>query len=611
MPGWRRRLVSHDSQEFYIRAANTFGYDDNGDCSRQDEGHERSCHGILSTVHRESPAVHFEQQFTGGNNESTTHHNGVRLEEEEYANANYLLAFDLDDSSKGRQRGVFQALKNSVKQVGIKAVTSFLALAVLLYQGTMAPNLAVAAPQGDVTTTTSSSSPTSGDELLKSTATSHHSMSTKQGDGICRRCSEFGNDRMSMLAKKYRHRSDDGQQRNVLLAEQGEERAIASLAQRSGRILKATGEGLLREGEKTATDFVQLLSGSKRDVLLLTLSSALVQPFSKHVALSPILGFLAAGTLLGPSGLGLISDVHTVDVLGELGIMFFLFEMGLELSINRLIQLKKDVFLLGAAQFFLTAFGIGLVARMAGSSPPAQVVVGGGLALSSSAFVLQLLKEKDATGTKYGRSSLGVLLFQDLAVVPLLVVIPLLRGGVETNLPLALFAAAAKTVMVVMFILTAGKNFLDRLYYLVARGNNEEAFLAMILLTVLGMSFLTEGLGLNGTLGAFLAGVALSETKYRYQVEADASRSRGLLLGLFFMTVGFEIDLFMIAKNLPLMCSLLVGLLTLKTAVTTLLCLSMGLSPAYAQQTGVLLSQGGEFAFVAFGMANRMCILHT
>ncbi len=607
MPGWKRRLVSLEGREFFIRAANTIVYDvEVGYHSKrqdEEEGQERSCHRVLSSMQRESSAINFEQQFTGGD-ESPIPHNSGSLEED---SVDYHLAFGLDGSKRRWRGGVFHSLKDSVKRVGVKAVTSVLALALLIRHGTVAPNLVVAATHGDVTTY----SPTSGDELLKSTAASHQSMSTKHGSDISWRCEELGNSQVSTRGKSYGRSSGVRRQYIALLAEQGEERAVASWTQRSISVLGAMGEGLLREGEKTATDFVQLLSGSKRDVLLLTLSSALVQPFSKHIALSPIVGFLAAGTLLGPSGLGLISDVHTVDVLGELGIMFFLFEMGLELSINRLIQLKKDVFLLGTSQFFLTAFGIGLVARMAGCSAPAQVVIGGGLALSSSAFVLQLLKEKDATGTKYGRSSLGVLLFQDLAVVPLLVVIPLLRGGVETSLPLALFAAAAKTVLVVMFILTVGKNFLDKLYYMVARGNNEEAFLAMILLTVLGMAFLTEGLGLSGTLGAFLAGVALSETKYRYQVEADASRSRGLLLGLFFMTVGFEIDLVMIAKNLPLMCSLLVGLLTLKTAVTTLLCLSMGSSPAYAQQTGVLLSQGGEFAFVAFGMAERLGILPT
>ncbi len=608
MPGSRRRLVLYEGEDLFIQATNTFGYGvTNDDSKRQNEvkvGQEKNGHGTLSAMKRESLTVNFEQKLMGGG-KSVSPHNSASLEED---NADYHLAFDVDNSIKGRrERGAFHALKSNVKRVGIKAITSVLALAVFLRHGTVAPNLVVAAPQGDVST----SSPTADDELLKSTSASRFSVSTKDGGSIRTQCGGLGNVQTSMRKKSNCRSNDDRRQHIALLVEQGEEMAVESWTQRSANVLGAMGGGLLREGEKTATDFVKFLTGSKRDVLLLTLSSALVQPFSKHVSISPILGFLAAGTLLGPSGLGLISDVHTVDVLGELGIMFFLFEMGLELSINRLMQLKKDVFLLGASQFFLTAFGISLVARMAGFSTPAQVVIGGGLALSSSAFVLQLLKDKDATGTNYGRSSLGVLLFQDLAVVPLLVVIPLLRGGVGTNLPLALFAAAAKTVLVVTFILTAGKKFLDRLYYLVARGNNEEAFLAMVLLTVLGMAFLTEGLGLNGTLGAFLAGVALSETKYRYQVEADASRPRGLLLGLFFMTVGFEIDLFMIAKNLPLMCSLLVGLLTLKTAVTTLLCLSMGLSPAYAQQTGVLLSQGGEFAFVAFGMADRMGILPT
>ncbi|KAG5185932.1 Sodium/hydrogen exchanger family-domain-containing protein [Tribonema minus] len=335
---------------------------------------------------------------------------------------------------------------------------------------------------------------------------------------------------------------------------------------------------------------------------------ALVIPLCKRAGQSPILGFLATGTLLGPNGLRLIADVKATEVLGELGIVFFLFEMGLELSIQRLAAMKKDVFGLGLAQFFLTALGVAAVASRAGLGAPALVVIGGGIALSSSAFVLQLLKDRDDMGTRYGRASFGILLLQDLAVVPLLVAIPLL-AGTGGSMAKALTSAAAKACIALGTIAFLGQNVLDRLFFLVARAKSQEAFLAVILLTVMSMSSLTEGLGLSNTLGAFLAGVLLSETKYRYQVEADIAPFRGMLLGLFFMTVGFEIDLGLVASNLPMVGSLVVGLLALKAAITTLVCLTMGLSLANAQQTGLLLSQGGEFAFVAFGMAERLGIL--
>jgi Kef-type K+ transport system membrane component KefB len=235
-------------------------------------------------------------------------------------------------------------------------------------------------------------------------------------------------------------------------------------------------------------------------------------------------------------------------------------------------------------------------------------VLGGGLALSSSAFVLQLLKDKQQLATRFGKAAFGVLLFQDLAVVPLLVVTPILAGS-GRGLASALSSAVIKAGMALGAIAFAGRVVLNPLFKTVAEAQSQEAFLGVILLTVLSMSFMTEGLGLSNTLGAFLAGVLLSETKYRYQVEADIAPFRGILLGLFFVTVGFEIDLKLIARNLPLVGSLVLGLLGLKTVITSGLSLAFGLSLSTSQQTGLILSQGGEFAFVAFGLARSLGIL--
>lgn len=367
-----------------------------------------------------------------------------------------------------------------------------------------------------------------------------------------------------------------------------------------------------RETRKTVADAVQdlqdYMAGPKSDTLILLLATALITPLCKQIKTSPILGFLASGMLLGPNGCGFISGIHTTETLAELGIVFFLFEMGLELSVERLMSMRKDVFGLGFSQFVVTALAVAGVGGLVGLPANALVVLGGGLALSSSAFVLQLLKDKNQLATRFGKAAFGVLLFQDLAVVPLLVVTPILAGGGQ-GLAAAVFNAVVKAALAMGLIAFTGRVILNPLFKTVAQAQSQEAFLGLILLTVLSMSFMTEGLGLSNTLGAFLAGVLLSETKYRYQVEADIAPFRGVLLGLFFVTVGFEIDVGLIIANLPLVGSLVLGILAVKAAVLTALSLAFGLSLSTSQQTGLLLSQGGEFAFVAFGLARSLGIL--
>ena len=355
-------------------------------------------------------------------------------------------------------------------------------------------------------------------------------------------------------------------------------------------------------------DLQKYMAGPKSDTLLLLLATALITPLCKRLGTSPILGFLTSGMLLGPNGWGLINGIHTTETLAELGIVFFLFEMGIELSFDRLKSMRKDVFGLGLSQFVATAVAIAGIGKLAGLPSNALVVLGGGIALSSSAFVLQLLKDKDQLATRFGKAAFGVLLFQDLAVVPLLVVTPILAGGGQ-GLAAAVGSAVLKASMALGFIAFAGRVIINPLFKTVAAAQSQEAFLGLILLTVLSMSFMTEGLGLSNTLGAFLAGVLLSETKYRYQVEADIAPFRGVLLGLFFVTVGFEIDVGLIASNLPLVGSIVVGIIAVKAILTTLLSLAFGLSLSTSQQTGLILSQGGEFAFVAFGLARSLGIL--
>jgi len=367
-------------------------------------------------------------------------------------------------------------------------------------------------------------------------------------------------------------------------------------------------EGTSKKIKKALVDLQRYMKGAKTDTLLLLLATSLVTPLCKKLGTSPIIGFLAAGMVIGPNALGLISGIHNTETLAELGIVFFLFEMGIELSFDRLRSMKRDVFGLGFSQFALTALTVAAVGSLFNIPANALVVLGGGLALSSSAFVLQLLKDNNQLASRFGKASFGVLLFQDLAVVPLLVVTPILASGGK-GLASALSSALIKAGIALSSITFAGRFLLNPLFKIVAGSNSQEAFLGVILLTVLSMSFMTEGLGLSNTLGAFLAGVLLSETKYRYQVEADIAPFRAILLGLFFVTVGFEIDLRLISSNLPLVSAIVASIVLIKSTVTTLLSLAFGLSLSTSQQTGLMLSQGGEFAFVAFGLARNLGIL--
>jgi len=392
------------------------------------------------------------------------------------------------------------------------------------------------------------------------------------------------------------------------LAQQPE---VATRKRKRERVIPAVvtaADSTTRTFKSAMVQLATYMHGPRSDTLLLLLATAVITPLCKMMGASPILGFLASGMLLGPNGFGMITDIHTTEVLAELGIVFFLFEMGIELSIERLLSMKRDVFGLGLCQFLCSAFAIAGVGKVVGLPANALVVLGGGLALSSSAFVLQLLKDKNQLATRYGKASFGVLLFQDLAVVPLLVVTPILAGG-GSGLAAALGSAVLKAGIALGAIALAGHYVVEPLFKKVAAAQSQEAFLGVILLTVLSMSFMTEGLGLSNTLGAFLAGVLLSETKYRYQVEADIAPFRGILLGLFFVTVGFEIDVALIFSKLPAVLGIVFGIMGIKTLVLTLLSLAFGLSPSVSQHTGLILSQGGEFAFVTFGLARSLGIL--
>ncbi|ESW07019.1 hypothetical protein PHAVU_010G095600 [Phaseolus vulgaris] len=355
------------------------------------------------------------------------------------------------------------------------------------------------------------------------------------------------------------------------------------------------------------------------DMLWLLLASVVFVPiFQKIPGGSPVLGYLAAGILIGPYGLSIIRHVHGTKAIAEFGVVFLLFNIGLELSVERLSSMKKYVFGLGSAQVLVTAVVVGLVAHyICGQAGPAAIVIGNGLALSSTAVVLQVLQERGESTSRHGRATFSVLLFQDLAVVVLLILIPLIspnssKGGVGFQaIAEALGLAAVKAVVAIAAIIAGGRLLLRPIYKQIAENQNAEIFSANTLFVILGTSLLTARSGLSMALGAFLAGLLLAETEFSLQVESDIAPYRGLLLGLFFMTVGMSIDPKLLLSNFPAITGSLGLLIIGKTLLVSLIGRAFGISLISSIRVGLLLAPGGEFAFVAFGEAVNQGIMSS
>ena len=338
-------------------------------------------------------------------------------------------------------------------------------------------------------------------------------------------------------------------------------------------------------------------------VLLLAVAIVAVVLF-RRLGVSPMLGYLAAGLLIGPSGLALVNDVDTIRVVGELGVVMLLFSIGLELSFKRLALLRGEVFGLGGAQLAITGLIIGAAVYAFGVSGKAAFVIGAGLALSSTAVVLQLLSERGEVATRLGRVSFSILLLQDLAVVPLLAVVPIMSAQSADFNWSAASLAVGKAALALALIMVAGRLVLQPIYRTVARDHGHETFIALTLLAVLGTGWATEQAGLSLTLGAFLAGLLLAETEFRHQIEADIQPFQGLLMGLFFMAIGMQVDLGEAARQWWLIGLLVAGLIVVKTAILFALCrVFVKLPGLLSLRIGLLLSQGGEFAFILVGSA--------
>lgn len=345
------------------------------------------------------------------------------------------------------------------------------------------------------------------------------------------------------------------------------------------------------------------------EVLTFLITAVVIVPLSRALRISPIIGFLAVGVIVGPSVLRIVTDVDGVTALAELGVIFLLFTIGLELSLDRLWQMRRYVFGLGLLQVLICGAAIGGVAYVWDNNVNASILLGLSLALSSTAVVVQLLVEREQFASRHGRTSFSILLFQDLAVVPLLFLVGVLGQGGDGSPVMDFALAMLKAVAAVAVILLLGRVLLRPLYRIVAGTRSPEIFVALTLLAILGTAYATGAAGLSMALGAFLAGLLLAETEFRHQIEADIQPFKGLLLGLFFIAIGLQIDLNVIADKWVLVLLAVFGLYGLKIVVITLLGLAARLPLLLSFRVGLLLGQGGEFAFVVITAAMATSVI--
>jgi len=342
---------------------------------------------------------------------------------------------------------------------------------------------------------------------------------------------------------------------------------------------------------------------------LLAAAVAAVILFNR-LGLGSVLGYLAAGVVVGPAGFALVHDPDNMRHIGEFGVVFLLFLIGIEIKPQRLWVMRRLVFGFGGTQVMITGLVLAGIVHFTLDITYAQsFIVGFGLALSSTAFGLQILADGNQLTDRWGRSSFAVLLLQDLAVVPLMVLVPILASG-SMNLSESMGLAVLESGAIFVSVLVVGRYAVNPLLRVIAHSRNADAFVAAALLLVLGFAWAMEQIGLSMALGAFVAGVLLAESEYRHQVEADVLPFRGLLLGLFFMSVGMTLDPTALAANWQIILGGTAALLMIKTVLIVGLAHLAKLSFAGALRSGFLLSQAGEFGFVLFSLAGDHGLLH-
>ncbi len=349
-------------------------------------------------------------------------------------------------------------------------------------------------------------------------------------------------------------------------------------------------------------------------VLILLATAVLAVVVFRMLRLPPMLGYLLAGVIIGPHALGWISETDETRHLAEFGVVFLMFSIGLEFSLSKLLTMRRIVFGFGTAQVIVSILLVTVIVWMLGLDWRTGLVLGGALAMSSTAIVIKMLAERAELNSTHGRQVIGVLLFQDLAVIPLLIIIPALAteaGSDTNNFSLMLAVAVLKIITVLTFILFLGQKLMRPWFHLVARQKSSELFVLNVLLITLGLAWLTELAGLSLALGAFLAGMLISETEYRYQVEDDIKPFRDILLGLFFITIGMLLDMQVVLENFLWVFVILAALILLKIVLIAGLSRLFGTDSSVAVRTGMSLAQAGEFGFVLLAQAGAMGLIES
>ena len=352
------------------------------------------------------------------------------------------------------------------------------------------------------------------------------------------------------------------------------------------------------------TPILAHMHGTLELVLILLLAAVAVVALFRVLALPALLGYLLVGVLIGPKALGLVSDSDETRYLGEFGVVFLMFSIGLEFSLPKLLTMRRLVFGLGAAQVAVSASLVLLTGLLAGIDWRAALVLGGVAAMSSTAILAKMLSERLELNSPHGRQIVGILLFQDLAVVPLLILIPALTQAAETVLP-ALGLAMIKAALVLLILLYFGQRLMRPWFTLVARQKSSELFALNVLLITLGLAWVTERAGLSMALGAFLAGMLISETEYRYQVEQDIKPFRDVLLGLFFVTVGMLLDPSAVVTYWYWIVVLLPLILVSKTVIIVGLGRLFGADTSVSLRSGLALAGAGGVGLVLLALASR------
>jgi CPA2 family monovalent cation:H+ antiporter-2 len=343
-------------------------------------------------------------------------------------------------------------------------------------------------------------------------------------------------------------------------------------------------------------------------ILLLLASAVFAVGLLRTLRLPPLLAYFLIGLALGPHTFGLIDDSASVIELAEFGVVFLMFSIGLEFSLPQLYAMRSTVFGLGSAQVLASMAYAIAATMMLGMDWRAALVVGGAMAMSSTAIASKMLVERVEINSRHGRLAIGVLLFQDIAVVPLLILIPALAspGG---DLVSMLSHSALKAALVLAVLLYFGKSLVNPWFELIARQRSQELFVLNVLLVTLGLAFATKMAGLSYSLGAFVAGMLISETRYRYQVEADIGPFRDILLGLFFITLGMQLDMHSLLTNAGWITLIAILLVLVKAGLVTSLCRAFGHEAGVAIRAGLTLAQAGEFSFVLLAQGTEFKLL--